>query len=313
MQKIRKKIVEKAKEIGFDLVGFSTSQLDEKYTKAYKKWLDNGMNADMGYMKTSAPRLDISEIIPDAKTVIVLALNYYHVQEPLTPTFKRVSKYAYGRDYHKIIPKMLRELEQYIVELIPDVGFRSFTDTGPVLERAYAEQSGIGYVGKNSLLITPEFGSFVFLAEVIIDADLIDESYVRPDVKISCGQCRQCLDKCPTNAIVEPRVIDANRCISYLTIEKKGEINEELSEIIRENNIIFGCDICQDVCPHNCRAKEHIHDSLRLPKIAGNQISADEVLEMESNDDFIKRFAGSPIVRAKFEGMRRNSNLNKNK
>jgi epoxyqueuosine reductase len=286
---LSQKIEKKAKELGFDLVGFTKAKAQQKYIKAYREWLGKGLNADMEYMEKIDPRKNLRKILPNARSVIVLAVNYFYDQQPLKKNHGRIARYAYGRDYHKVIGKKLKELEKFIQENSLNAKTKSFIDTGPVLERALAEQAGLGFIGKNSTLITEDFGSWVFLGVIITDIEIVS---IKKKVSINCGDCRRCIEACPTKAIVAPGVIDSNRCISYQTIENKREPPLSIKKIIKKTGRIFGCDICQEICPHNCRQKIRTH---RSPKIAGDQVP----LEKKSEKEFLEKFAGSPLMRAK--------------
>lgn len=310
----QKLIEQYAKKLGFDLVGFSPAEIEPKYKKAYKAWLKNHFDGKMSYMREREKiekRFNLRKILPAAKTVIVLAMNYYRPQKPLKKGFGRVARYAFGRDYHKIIGKKLKGLEKFIQTLGGKT--KSYVDAGPVLERAFAEQAGLGVIGKNSCLITDKFGSWVFLAEIITDLDLVcvnKNAAKTPQTDQNfkaCGQCQRCKVACPTGAIVSPGVIDARKCISYLTIENKGKISKKFVEKIKETQQIFGCDICQEVCPHNIsRQKPAACAELETPKIAGDQIGLSKVLKIKNDMEFLKAFAGSPLMRTKLKGLQRN-------
>lgn len=318
---LNKLIFEFAKKIGFDLVGFTDTNLEKENISTLKKWLKKGCPGEMTYMhdkgKTAA-RADLDKILPGAKSVVVLGMNYYQNQEPRAEGFGRVARYAFGRDYHKIIWKKLGELENFIQktaeEYLPEfkVQTASYIDTGPILERALAVQAGLGVIGKNSNLITKEFGSWVFLAEIITNLDLCATSQKtsKPSTKApfsACGKCERCIRACPTKAIIAPGVIDARRCISYLTIENKGEIPEKYARKIAETKRIFGCDICQEVCPHNfSRQKPTTNKDLLKPKIAGDQIELKKILKIKTDKEFLQLFAGSALMRAKKTGLIRN-------
>jgi epoxyqueuosine reductase len=321
---VKQKITDFAKKLGFDLVGFSKPQIDEKNVKNFTGWIKNKCHGEMTYLsdpEKAKKRRDLSALFPDAKMVICLAMNYYQPQKPLQKDFGRVARYAFGRDYHKIIGRKLKELEKFIRELDQPVMVRephhdivktlSYIDTGPILERALAEQAGIGVIGKNSCVITKEFGSWVFLAEIITNLDLADERE-KPLVKgdfPACGSCTRCKDACPTGAIIAPGVIDARRCISYLTIEHKGKIPAELAKKITKTGRIFGCDICQEVCPHNLsRQKPTAHDEFKKP-IADDQLELKKIREIKTDAEFLKLFAGSPLMRAKRRGLQRNARV----
>jgi len=310
---MRGKITAHAKSLGFDLVGFTKARVNAASVKAFHSWLEKEYDAGLWYMGEEGrreKREDIQKVLPEAKTVIALAVNYYHKQEPLRPRTGRVAKYAYGRDYHNVIGKWQEKLKGFVRGLAEEAGVKAYVDTGPVLERSMAQQAGLGAIGKNSCLITKEFGSWVLLAEIITTLDLLPgEAAIAEDKEnpfSMCGDCTKCMDACPTGAIVAPGVIDARRCISYLTIENKGEIPDEFKKIIKKSKRGFGCDICQEVCPHNqLKAKETKHQELLQPKIAGDVLDAEEILAM-GEEEFKERFAGSPLLRAKLTGLQRN-------
>ena len=331
---LRQKISDYAKKIGFDLVGFSPAKIEEKYLVAFEDWLGNGREGSMEYMKKIEQRRDMTKILPDAKSVIVFAMNYYHEQPRLRRGHGRVARYAFGRDYHKVIGKKLKMVEKFVAELCPDNTLTksdakapchavcaAYVDTGPILERALAEQAGLGRIGKNSLLITEKFGSWVFLSEIIttLDLNFAPPSPTTPSRWSSpaqksfnvCGNCTRCMTACPTGAIIAPGVVDARLCISYLTIENKEKISPKLAKIIKKTKRLYGCDICQEVCPHNdARAKIATapQDGLFTP-IAGDSLDIKKLLAkksiLSSDESFLKTFAGSPVMRAKRKGLKR--------
>ena len=300
----RKLIEDYAKKLGFDLIGFSSAEISPKYKKIYKSWLKNHYDGKMLYMREREKvekRFDLQKILSGAASVIVLAMNYYRPQKLLRKGFGRVARYAFGRDYHKIIGKKLKELEKFIQTLGGET--KSYVDAGPVLERAFAQQAGLGVVGKNSCLITGKFGSWVFLAEIITNLDLacknkngikklqLQNSQTDANFRI-CGQCQRCKLACPTGAIVSAGIIDARKCISYLTIENKGKTTKKFAEKIKATQRIFGCDICQEVCPHNIsRQKPAACVELSTPKIAGDQIELSKNLSVKTDAEFLKMFA----------------------
>ncbi len=461
---LRRKISDYAKQLGFDLCGFTKAKIDDKYLAVFENWLAQGLHSDMSYMEKIEQRRNMQEILPGAQSVVVLAVNYNREQTALAPRHGRVARYAYGRDYHKVIGAMLKKLEGFICGLgienftsLPSpsckpgsvtdpatlssapaptpspetapVRCKSYVDTGPVMERALAEQAGLGQIGKNGCLITREFGSWVFLSEVITTLDLnapqirsaaeypefiVQDSLPRgkntesqnglseplndsksvrahtsaalqessPGRKLSdkylhvqtfasdsgpteanlsseflprgknaqsqlpvthkvphpCGNCTKCITACPTGAIIRPGVIDARLCISYLTIENRDKIPPHLAAKIKETQRIFGCDICQEVCPHNIAKGKPLTNEGLQNAIAGDQLSVKEILEMENDPGqhessqllsakapkhslsatdyhgelstpdqaFLARFAGSPVMRAKRAGLTRN-------
>lgn len=270
---LKTSITNHAKSLGFDLVGVSPPKIEQKYLDALDSWVKNGAAADMQYMKDPEKilaRSDLNKILPGVKSVIVLGVNYYYDQPPLKRGYGRVARYAAGRDYHKVIGKMLKSLVKFLEQIEPDKNHKhkAYVDTGPILERALAEQSGIGQIGKNSLVISREFGSWIFLAEVLTTIDLgfssAPTAAVPGDASSTptssplhkktfglCGQCTKCIQACPTGAIIAPGVIDSRLCISYLTIENRKKIPAHLAKKIKKTRRLFGCDICQEVCPHN--------------------------------------------------------------
>ncbi len=308
IDEMRQEIEKIAKEIGFDLVGFTPANVEDKYTNRFFDWLEKGKEAEMQYMRERKSRQDLKKILPGAKTVIVLGINYYREQSPLEEGHGRVARYAYGRDYHKIIGKKLRKLENYIRD-VHKGKTKAYVDTGPLLEKALAEQAGLGRIGKNSCLITKYFGSWTFLAEIITDLEISDKKKNSDTPFNICGNCKICMEACPTGAIEEPGVIDCNRCISYLTIENKKEIPASFKNMISRTKTVFGCDICQEVCPHNkARQKTNEHPELKDP-IAGDSISLKKIKEIKSDEQFLNIFAGSPLMRAKRSGLQRNAKI----
>lgn len=283
-------------EAGFDQIGITSADLDPKHAKSIQDWIQNGYAGTMDYMvRDGSKRANPHEILPDAKSVLSLVVNYYHPEDP-KPEFKRVgkvAKYAYGRDYHKTIQKMLKRLSGFIEKTGgPGTQVKSYVDTGPILEKAFAQEAGLGFFGKNTNIITREFGSFIFLASLVTNLELeIDQPHLG-----SCGSCRICIDACPTEALLGNYEIDARKCISYLTIESKNPIPEKLKPKIGE--WVFGCDICQDVCPYNFRAKTTKHTELYLQKKAGTWLDLDEVAQL-TPEAYTERFQGSPLMRSK--------------
>ncbi len=342
-QQLCEKIKKEALRLGFDVCGFTSAKIEDKYLEAFDQWLDAGRHGSMEYMGKIEQRRDLSRLLPGAKSVVVLAMNYYREQEerehsfhkrPRPDSFGRIARYAYGRDYHKIIKKKLKKLEEFIKEEggkfekgTNVVRTKSYVDTGPVLERALAEQASIGRIGKNTCLITEKFGSWVFLSEIITTLDLnVKTSQPQAASKTTpqisrwsnpdnhpfnvCGNCTKCMDSCPTGAIIAPGIIDARLCISYLTIENKGKIPPALSKIIKKTRRMYGCDICQEVCPHNqARQKSTNHNELSIPKIAGTRLSTRAIKQIKTDQQFLKTFAGSPLMRAKRKGLKRNAEI----
>lgn len=411
---LRQQITDYAKSLGFDLVGFSPAKIEEKYLKIFEKWLENGNAANMEYMNKIEQRRDMNKILPGVKSVIVLGMNYYHEQTPLKRGHGRIARYAYGRDYHKVIGKKLKKIEESIhkfynnlVHLKENTKYditKSYVDTGPLMERALAEQAGIGRIGKNGCLITEKFGSWIFLSEIITTIDLNFETknsnqnnspaisstlshfqsgnnptwgntnrWSSPSQKTFniCGNCTRCMTACPTGAIIAPGIVDSRLCISYLTIENRKKIPPKLAKIIRKTKRLFGCDICQEVCPHNSARQQFKKSLLKVRKnpnspsvntmqpsdslgglltpIAGNSLNLKKLLIKNSQSTlskinkiskkllsqtsrpasnkinsnkrknapsplssplaFLKTFAGSPLMRAKRQGLKRNAKI----
>jgi len=294
-------VIEKAKELGFDLVGFSKADPLHYETEKLKIWLDKGFQASMDYMERNfEKRLDVNNILPNAQSVISLAMNYYtDHQYSNEKGLGKVSRYAWGKDYHLVIWEKLEILEEQLKEIDPSFNCLTYVDTGPVMDKAWAVRSGIGWLGKHTNVISREMGSWIFLATIICNQEF---SYNKP-IEDFCGSCRACLDACPTKAIVDEYVVDANRCISFLTIENKGEISNEFEN--QFDNWLFGCDICQDICPWN--KKFPALTRVREFEPDGNkEIALQEIIEMNS-EDFKKRFETSPIKRAKLSSVKRNA------
>ena len=314
---IKEKIEAYAKSLGFDPVGFSPAKFEKSHADFYKNWLKKKYHGGMKYLEKSGPRRNFAKILANAKTVISLGMNYYHEKKPLRKGFGKVARYAYGRDYHKIIWKKLKNIEAFIKSLNPKANTKSFTDTAPILERSFAEKAGLGHIGKNCCLITKEFGSWVFLAEIITNLEIPE---ILPGQTLAsnsttssksnfpiCGSCTRCIDSCPTKAIIAPGVIDTRKCISYLTIENKKQIHKKFHTAIKNSGRLFGCDICQEVCPHNCRAKNRTVKELGEPAIAGDSLELKKIAKIKSDQEFLKLFAGSPLMRAKRKSLQRNA------
>jgi epoxyqueuosine reductase len=299
-------------EAGFDLCGITAAEKLDLDSERYMLWLDNRYHGEMAYLADRPERRSDPEwLLDSARSVIVLGLNYYQPDSIETPSgHGRISRYARGRDYHKIIEKMTRRLIRQLDNASGNEGtaeFKWFVDFGPVLERAYAQKAGLGYVGRNSMLINRTFGSWIFLSEIITNLNL--ESDNPKAVKHgTCGTCRRCIEACPTGAIVADRVIDARRCISYLTIERPTEIPHDLAD--RMGDRIFGCDICQEVCPHNDRRSTMTrHSDLLAESGVGEFLDTNSVLAMQTREEFLKLTAGTPLTRPKLEGLKRNASI----
>ena len=294
----------KARELGLlECVILPVESLDEE--KAYfQSWLDNNMHGEMDYMaRNFEMRLDPSLIMGNAKTIIVVLQNYFPQKVQIDQSAPILSKYAFGNDYHFVLKDKLKSLLTFIREKIQFCNGRAFVDSAPVLERAWAKRAGLGWIGKNSNLISVEHGSFFFIAELILDVEL---PFDKPKlVNDHCGKCTRCIDACPTKAIVADKVIDARKCISYQTIELKGNLDENLKG--KFENRVFGCDICQDVCPWNLKSVKNIE-----PEFTPNQklleLSKDEWYRIEE-PLFNEIFKKSAVKRTGFSGIKRNLNF----
>lgn len=289
-----------AKQLGFDHCGIAKARRLEEDAIRLENWLNKGMHGAMKYMENHFDmRVDPTKLVPGAKSVITLLLNYFPAEEQNSDSF-RISKYAYGNDYHDVIRTKLNTLLQWIHENIGEVNGRGFVDSAPVLERSWAQQSGAGWVGKSGNLITKKGGTFFFIATLITDLEL---EYDDPFAKDYCGSCTRCIDACPTDAILENKVVDGSRCISYFTIElKEMLIPDEMQG--KFNNWIFGCDVCQDVCPWN-RFSEPTKEPGFTP-IPGILNFSTRDWEELTEESFKKIFRNSPIRRTKFHGIKRN-------
>lgn len=291
-------IKDEAKRLGFLSCGISKAQFLEEEAPRLEKWLNNNMQGEMHYMENHFDkRLDPTKLIEGSKSVISLLLNYYPSQEQTFSSYK-LSKYAYGTDYHFVIKDKLEELLYFIKEKIGNVNGRAFVDSAPVLDKAWAAKSGLGWMGKHTNLLTQQVGSFYFIAELIVDLDL---DYDSPTTD-HCGSCTACIDACPTQAIVEPYVVDGSKCISYFTIELKGNIPTEFKG--KFDNWMFGCDVCQDVCPWNRFSKPHNEPLFNpyLELLSMTKKDWDEITE----ETFNKVFKNSAVKRTKFSGLMRN-------
>ena len=293
-------IQQKAAELGFSGLAFAKAEHMDEEAHRLEQWLSGDNHGTMGYMENHFDlRVDPTKLVPGSKTVISLMYNYYTEEVQSDPTAPKIASYAYGRDYHKVVRKKLKHLITYMREEIGDIEGRCFVDSAPILERDWAKRSGLGWVGKHTLLLNPKMGSFFFLAEIICDLEL-ESDY---PIKDHCGTCTRCIDACPTEAISpEGYMLDGSKCISYLTIEHKEAIPEVFQESM--GDYIFGCDICQQVCPWNRFAKQHTEQDF-LPKEGMLDMSRKDWIEI-TEDVFDKIFMGTPVKRTKYEGLKRN-------
>jgi epoxyqueuosine reductase len=299
-------IKQTAKQLGFDHCGISKADFLEKEAPHLETWLNKNMHGEMRYMENYFDkRLDPRLLVDGAKSVVSLLLNYFPAEGfqqaqlgNIEKNVPKISKYAYGTDYHLVIKEKCKEFIEILKKEIGDVNGRCFVDSAPVMDKAWAQKSGLGWIGKNTNLINKESGSFYFIAELIIDVDL---EYDSP-IKDFCGTCTKCIDACPTQAIVGPYIVDGSKCISYLTIELKENIPTEFSG--KMDNWAFGCDVCQDVCPWNRFSKPHAEPLFNNEHNLKNWNEKDwqEITE----EVFKKVFKNSAVKRTGFKGLKRN-------
>lgn len=293
-------IKEKARELGFLSCGISKAEFLQEEAPRLENWLNKGYHGKLGYMENHFDkRLDPRLLVEGARSVISLAYNYYTAEKQQDPEAPKISRYAYGKDYHFVLKDKLKTLLEYIRDEIGEVQGRAFVDSAPVLDKAWATRAGLGWVGKHSLLISKKHGSFFFLAELIVDLDLEYDQSIPTD---HCGSCRRCIDACPTGALHGSGVVEARKCISYLTIELKDAIPEEFSGNME--NWMFGCDICQEVCPWNRFSLQHQEPAFQ-PHEALLKMRKAEWQEI-TRETFQVIFRKSAVKRAKYEGLRRN-------
>ena len=289
-----------AAELGFEFCGIAKAMFLDEDARRLEKWLHKGMHGKMHYMENHFDlRTDPTKLVPGAKSVITLLLNYFPENEQI-PGNPKVAKYAYGKDYHEVIRDKLTTFFLYLKEGIGEINGRGFVDSAPVLERTWAQRSGLGWIGKNGNLINNRQGSFFFIATLVVDLELdYDDGFA----KDYCGTCTKCIDSCPTDAILPGKVVDGSKCISYFTIELKDKL---LPDSLKENfnNWLFGCDVCQDVCPWNRFSKPSPEIKFTpIPEILNFSTSQWEEL---TEENFKIIFKDSPIKRTKFQGIKRN-------
>lgn len=299
IEKHTKQIKDIAYELGFMFCGVSKADFLDEEAPKLEKWLQEGKHGKMQYMENHFDmRLDPRLLVPSAKSVVSLIYNYFPSQTQRTDSFK-ISKYAYGQDYHFVLKEKLKQFLEQIRIQVGEVDGRVFVDSAPVMDKAWAKKAGLGWVGKNSNLIHPKKGSFFFIAELIIDLELTPDGPIRD----YCGTCTKCIDACPTEAIVKPYVVDGSKCISYLTIELKDEIlPKEFAN--KMNDWVFGCDICQDVCPWNRFSNPHTEPLFQANE---NLLSLSKGDWKDLSDEFFNElFKKSAVKRTKKSGLMRN-------
>jgi epoxyqueuosine reductase len=288
-----------ATELGFSFCGISKAEFLHEEAPRLEAWLKRSYQGKMSYQENHFDkRLDPALLVPGAKSVVSLIYNYFPKEDLAKEGQFKIAKYAYGEDYHFVVKDKLKLFMERLQQQVGEVNGRAFVDSAPVMERAWAKKSGLGWIGKNSLLLNKQMGSFFFLAELILDLEL---EYDGP-VKDYCGTCTACIDACPTDAIAEPYVVDGSKCISYFTIELKEEIPNDVKG--KFENWIFGCDICQDVCPWNSFSKPH-HEPRFMPDSDLEKMSLKDWKEI-TDEVFQKIFRHSAVKRTKLDGLKRN-------
>jgi epoxyqueuosine reductase len=289
----------KARELGFTRVGIARAERLDQDADQLRNWLDDGKHGTMRWMENwFEKRVDPRKLVPGAKSVIVLTHNYFSEKNQSDRRAPRIARYARGKDYHWVLKQKLWQLLDLLKQEVGDFSGRAFVDSAPVLERAWAARAGVGWIGKNSLLLHPDDGSFFFLSELIVDIEL---EYDEP-IADQCGSCTMCMTSCPTQAIVEPRIVDARRCISYLTIEHRGELPDIFKSHME--NWMFGCDICQDVCPYNRKATPH-DEALLEPDEKMLQMTWEDWQNLDRTT-FNRLFKGTAVTRTRYQGLKRN-------
>ncbi|MCF8335687.1 MAG: tRNA epoxyqueuosine(34) reductase QueG [Bacteroidales bacterium] len=297
-------IKSRARGLGFLDCGISRAGFLEKEARQLRQWLNEERHGDMQYMANYFDkRTNPAHLLKNAKSVVSVILNYYPEQQQRSDTY-RIAKYAYGKDYHFVMKRMLKDLLKFIREEIGEVNGRPFVDSAPVMDKVWGQKAGLGWIGKNTNLVSTKYGSCIFIGELIIDLEL---EYDEP-IGDYCGNCRRCIDACPTGALTEPYRIDASRCISYLTIEKKKKIPEQFKG--QYADWIFGCDICQDICPWNMKSHPPLHEEL---KPHPDLLSLSRIdWENLSSEHFRELFKHSAVKRIKYEGLMKNIRFLKN-
>lgn len=294
-------VKDEAERLGFDDCGISRAEKLFDDEKRLKEWLEKGYHGEMKYMENHfQKRIDPAQLVPGTISVISVILNYYPATKQKDPEAPILSKYAYGEDYHFIVKHKLKQLHAFINENIAETSGRAFVDSAPLLDRAWAEKAGLGWIGKNTNLISPKHGSFVFIGSLLVDLEF---NYNEKSINDYCGGCSKCIQACPTQAIVAERELDASKCISYFTIEYK---DDALPESFREKfkNRVFGCDICQDVCPWNRKVKPNQVTVFQPSDKLMNLSKAD--WHTMDEEEFRVLFKKSPVKRTKFRGLKRN-------
>ncbi len=293
-------VKQQARSLGFEACGIADALSPIDPEMRFDAWLQSGYHADMAWMaRTRSIRLNPQAWLPGARSAVVVLRNYFRAFPAPAPDAARVARYAWGRDYHRALAKPMKRLAAFLNTLLPEAQSRTCVDAGPVLERAWAARAGLGWIGKNSLVLRRDMGSWFVLGVIFTTLSIASDA----PIENHCGSCSACMDACPTGAIVSPGVVDSRRCISYHTIENRGDIPESVQEAM--DAWVFGCDICQEVCPWNRKAQETDAPDFTPRENVWN-LRVQDILDMEE-DAFDRRYAGTAVRRAKYAGMRRNA------
>ena len=304
-QNLKNQIINKASQLGFQKIGFTDAKFYEDDQKKLYSWIDNNYQGSMIWInRRKEERGNILKYFPEVKTVISFGFNYFSGRgsDKISDQFK-FSNYAWGDDYHLVIKKYLFEIIEFMKTIVDDFNYRVCVDTSPLMEKQWAMKAGIGWIGKHTNLITKDYGSWLFLSEILIDKKISPDQFFDEDL---CGSCTACIDECPTDAIIEPYVLDSNKCISYLTIEYRGDLPDNKKNDL--DNWIYGCDICQEVCPWNIKFETQTEDPHFLPREDIKKRKSIKDWNI-SKEEFSQIFKKSAVKRTKYEGLKRNIDL----